>query len=238
VLPLKDDIPTDRVPIVTLALIAANLIAYFALQGGGWQVTSLTEGEWSLRGEAFYPCDLTGRCDLPADHVGAPLSVLTSMFMHGGLLHLGGNMLFLWIFGNNVEDSMGRLTFLAFYLLGGAAAVAAQTAFDPSAQVPTVGASGAVSAVLGGYLLMYPRARVITVVFIVIFFTIVALPAALVIFLWFGQQLAFAALELQTGGQEGGGVAYWAHIGGFGFGLLTIRLVAHRKSGQPSPYRV
>src|SRR3712207_5772957 len=117
------------------------------------------------------------------------------MFMHGGLLHLGGNMLFLWIFGNNIEDSMGRFRFVAFYLLGGIAALAAQTAIDPNSTAPTVGASGAIAAVLGGYALLYPRARVITLVFIVIIFTILELPALLVLGLWFLIQLFYGAAE-------------------------------------------
>jgi membrane associated rhomboid family serine protease len=235
--PLKDNIPTDRVAVVTIALIAANVLAYFLLQGGGWEITSATTGEWSFEEEAVYPCDLANRCEPPPGHIGAWLSVLTSMFMHGGLLHLGGNMLFLWIFGNNVEDSMGRLTFLAFYLAGGLAAIGLQTVVDPSAAVPTVGASGAVSAVLGGYLLLYPRARVFTVLFIVIFFTIVELPAVAVLLLWFAQQVVFGALDFTSGGQEGG-VAFFAHIGGFVFGLLVIRLLASPKSYTPAPYRV
>jgi membrane associated rhomboid family serine protease len=240
VFPLKDNIPTARFPVVTVALIVANVLVYLLLQRGGWEITSPTAGAWSFAGEAAYPCDLAGTCDageIPAGHAAAPVSVLTSMFMHGGLLHLGGNMLFLWIFGNNVEDSMGRVTFLAFYLLGGLAAIAAQTAVDVQAAVPTVGASGAVSAVLGGYLLLFPRARVITVVFIIIFFTLIELPAVLVLALWFAQQLVFSALDFSSGG-EGGGVAYFAHIGGFVFGLLTIRLLAQRRPAVPAPYRV
>jgi membrane associated rhomboid family serine protease len=240
VFPLKDNIPTERLPIVTIALIAANVLAYLVLQRGGWEVTSLTSGEWSLGGEAAYPCDLAGDCppgQPPADHIGAPLSVLTSMFMHGGLLHLGGNMLFLWIFGNNVEDSMGRLTFLAFYLVGGVVAIAAQTIVDPDAAVPTVGASGAVSAVLGGYLLLYPRARVVTLIILVVFVTLIEIPAMLVLVLWIGQQILFSALDYGSGG-EGGGVAYFAHIGGFVFGLLVIRLLAKPKPLRPAPYRV
>jgi membrane associated rhomboid family serine protease len=240
VFPLKDNIPTERFPIITVALILANVVAYFYLQRGGWEVGSLTRGEWSLAGEAAYPCDLADRCgpgELPPGHVAAPVSVLTAMFMHGGLLHLGGNMLFLWIFGNNVEDSMGRLTFLAFYLLGGAAAMIAQTVADPSAAVPTVGASGAVSAVLGGYLLLYPRARVITLVILVFFVTLIELPAVLVLVLWFAQQVAFSALDYTSGG-AGGGVAYVAHIGGFVFGLLLIRLLARPKPLRPAPYRL
>ena len=232
--PLKDNIPTDRVPVVTIALIVANVLVYLLLQEGRWEITSATQGAWSFDEHAAYPCDLAGRCDEAPDDLP---SVLTSMFMHGGLLHLGGNMLFLWIFGNNVEDSMGRLTFLAFYLAGGAAAIAAQTAVDPSAAVPTVGASGAVSAVLGGYLLLYPRARVITVIFIVLFFTLIELPAMVVLALWFAQQLVFGALDYASAG-EGGGVAFFAHIGGFVFGLLVVRVLATPKRHIPAPYRV
>src|SRR4051794_20101106 len=124
------------------------------------------------------------------------VTVYTSMFMHGSILHMAGNMLFLWIYGNNVEDSMGRSMFLLFYLLGGVAALGAQTLVGPDAAVPTVGASGAVSAVLGGYILLYPRARVLTVVFIIFFFTLIELPALLVIGIWFLQQAAFGYFDL------------------------------------------
>ena len=234
--PLKDNIPTARPAVVTLALIVANVLVYFLVQRGGWEITSATTGGWSLAQEAAYPCDLANRCDAPAGHVGPVLSVLTSMFMHGGLLHLAGNMLFLWIFGNNVEDSMGRLTFLAFYLLGGLAAITLQTIVDPDAAVPTVGASGAISAVLGGYLLLYPRARVLTVILIPFFFTLIELPAIAVLVIWFAQQLVFGALDFAAGGAEGG-VAFFAHIGGFVFGLLTIRLLARPKSYRPLAYR-
>jgi membrane associated rhomboid family serine protease len=148
------------------------------------------------------------------------------MFMHGSFLHLAGNMLFLWIFGNNIEDSMGRGRFVVFYLLGGVAALLGQVAIDPDAAVPTVGASGAIAAVLGGYALLYPRARVITVIFLIIIFTIVELPALVVLGLWFLMQLAYGANDIaQPVG--GGGVAYFAHIGGFLFGLLLIRLFAN-----------
>jgi membrane associated rhomboid family serine protease len=146
------------------------------------------------------------------------------MFMHGGLLHLGGNMLFLWIFGNNIEDSMGRLTFLVFYLLGGFAALGLHILSDPGSAVPTVGASGAIAGVLGAYARLYPRARVVTVVFIIIIFTVVTLPALLVLGLWFLLQLLPAFAEPAG---EGGGVAYFAHIGGFVFGLLAIKFFAN-----------
>jgi membrane associated rhomboid family serine protease len=237
VFPLKDNIPTERTPVVTIALIVANVVVYFLLQSGGWEVTSPTAGDWSLQQEALFPCDLADRCRPPPGHIDGWLSVFTSMFMHGGILHLGGNMLFLWIFGNNVEDSMGRVVFLGFYLAGGVVAALAQTVVDPSAAVPTVGASGAVSAVLGGYLLLYPRARVITVIFIVIFFTLVELPAIAVLVLWFVQQAIFGALDFASAG-EGGGVAYFAHIGGLLFGLLVVRLLARPKPYAPSPYRL
>jgi membrane associated rhomboid family serine protease len=152
------------------------------------------------------------------------------MFMHGGLLHIGGNMLFLWIFGNNIEDSMGRGRFVGFYLLGGVVALLAQTLMQPNAAVPTIGASGAVAAVLGGYALLYPRARVITVIFIIIFFTVIELPALLVLGAWFLLQALNGLGSLaQPIGETGGGVAYFAHIGGFLFGLAAIRLFADRE---------
>ena len=160
---------------------------------------------------------------LPATWV----TVFTSMFMHGGILHLGGNMLFLWVFGNNIEDSMGKARFVIFYLLGGVLALLAQTAIDPDSAVPTIGASGAVAAVLGGYALLYPRARIVTLLFIIIFFTIVELPALLVLAAWFALQALFGVGELATP-TGGGGVAYFAHIGGFLFGMLAIKLFANR----------
>jgi membrane associated rhomboid family serine protease len=234
VFPLKDNIPTDRFPVVTVALIVANVIVYFFLQDGGWELTSNTTGDWPVSQYALVPCDLTGECEAPAGHVGDVASVFTSMFMHGSLLHLGGNMLFLWIFGNNVEDSMGPLRYVLFYLAGGVAADALQVVFDTGSQVPTLGASGAVAAVLGGYLLLHPRARVITVIFIIVFFTVIELPALLVLGLWFVQQLVFGALEYgSAGGGEGGGVAYFAHIGGFVFGLAAIRLLATNVKDVP-----
>jgi membrane associated rhomboid family serine protease len=164
-----------------------------------------------------------------AEECGTPpgntlLTPFTSMFMHGGLLHLGGNMLFLWIFGNNVEDRMGRARFLLFYLLGGLAALAAQVAIDPGSTVPTVGASGAVAGVLGGYLLLFPRARVLTVFFLVVIFFLREIPAIIVLGIWFLQQVLFGYFDLANPTGEGGGVAYFAHIGGFVFGLIAVRL--------------
>jgi membrane associated rhomboid family serine protease len=151
------------------------------------------------------------------------------MFTHAGLLHLGGNMLFLWIFGNNVEDAMGPVRFVIFYLLAGLAASALQIVFGPDSVTPNLGASGAIAGILGGYLLLYPRAKVVTIVFIIFFFTILELPALLFLGIWFVQQLFFGALT-SANTVAGGGVAYWAHVGGFAFGLLLIRVFATRRS--------
>ena len=209
--PLKDNIPTLRFPIVTVALIALNVIAYFFWQKGG-----LTLGDPSSQ---HYTCHLYEYAEIPfelthpGEQVGlqgcpepsAPtwLTPFTAMFMHGGLLHLGGNMLFLWIFGNNVEDSMGPVKFLLFYLLGGLAAAALQLVIGPDSQVPNLGASGAVAGVLGGYLVLFPRARVITVIFIIFFFTILELPAMIFLVIWFAQQALFGYFGLINPGEGG-----------------------------------
>ena len=254
--PLKDNIPTERFPVVTVAIIALNVIAYFFWQKGGISFGDPSSVHYlqNLSDYGAFPYELTH----PGDHcaivntagqivcepqvkVGAQPSTwitpFTAMFMHGGLLHLGGNMLFLWIFGNNIEDSMGPVRFVAFYLLGGLCALAGQVLVDPSSQVPTLGASGAIAGVLGGYILLYPRARVLTLIFIILFFTIVEIPASIVLAIWFAQQLLFGALDLSnpTGG---GGVAYFAHIGGFLFGLAAIRAFARRVKSVPPRYPV
>jgi membrane associated rhomboid family serine protease len=151
------------------------------------------------------------------------VTIFTSMFMHGSVLHIAGNMLFLWIFGNNVEDSMGHVKFTIFYLLGGVAAALAQYASGTDSTVPMLGASGAIAAVLGGYALLYPRARVLTLVIIIFLITFLRLPALLVLGAWFLLQLLDASSQI---GQDGGGVAVWAHVGGFVFGLVAIKLFA------------
>jgi len=251
VFPLKDNVPTQRAPVVTVTLIAANVLAYFLWQHGG-----LTLGEPdsprflnNLIDYAAIPYELTH----PGDHCelvsgggvacegqqgvsgradAQPptwITPFTAMFMHGGLLHLGGNMLFLWIFGNNIEDSLGPIRFILFYLLGGLAAMALQVAIDPNAAVPTVGASGAIAGVLGGYLILFPRARVLTLIFIVFFFTFIELPAMLLLGFWFVTQLLFGYFDLADPTGGGGGVAYFAHVGGFVFGMLAIRLFAPRR---------
>jgi membrane associated rhomboid family serine protease len=235
VIPLKDDIPTRRFPIVTVVLIAINVIVYFLFEQGLWGLGD-TGNEVVVEYGAV-PFELTNPGEnAPGTPDVAPfwLTILTSMFLHGSLLHLGGNMLFLWIFGNNIEDSMGRLTFIVFYLLGGFSALALQVATDPDSTIVTIGASGAIAGVLGASARLYPRARVVTLIIIIIFFTVVTLPALLVLGLWFLLQLLPAFSE--PAGSAGGGVAYFAHIGGFLFGVLAIKLFAnnvHEDYDQP-----
>jgi membrane associated rhomboid family serine protease len=254
VFPLKDNIPTDRTAIVTIALIVINVIVYFVLQKGG--IFSGPDDaivvDWgAIPYEFSHPgndCGVTEAGRIACEGMGgapagaAPdqppfwVTAFSSMFMHGSILHLGGNMLFLWIFGNNVEDAMGHVKFVGFYVLGGLAAIAAQIAIEPNAAIPTIGASGAVAAVLGGYILLYPRARVVTLIFIIFFFTIIELPALLILGFWFIQQVAFGAYGVANPTGGGGGVAYFAHIGGFVFGLAAIKLFASRhKDYSPPP---
>ena len=251
--PLKDNIPTDRTAFLTIAFIAINVIVYFFLQSKGAIFSGPSDSGVVDYGAIPYEITHPGKeCDLAGGEIlceGQPgvsgsadaqpptiLTIFSSMFMHGGILHLAGNMLFLWIFGNNVEDSMGHVKFVAFYLLGGVAALFGQIIIEPNAAVPTIGASGAVAAVLGGYILLYPRARVVTLIFIVFFFTILELPAMLILGFWFLQQVAFGYFDLANPAGGGGGVAYFAHIGGFVFGLLAIKLFASRtKDYSPPP---
>lgn len=174
-------------------------------------------------------------CQGQRDLIGFPPTwetVFSSMFLHASFLHIFGNMIFLAIFGPTVEDAMGRVRFVVFYLLGGLVALGAQVTVDPSSTAPTLGASGAIAAVLGGYILLYPRARVLALVFIVFFFTIVEVPAVFLLGFWFAEQLYLGASGLAgTGSSEG--VAYFAHVGGFAFGLLLIRLFVRGKRGSP-----
>ena len=227
--PLRDNIPTDRFPLVTVALIVANVVVYFLLQDGrlGLPQSGLA-GDWPTPTYGAIPCELTGAdpCQAASGGPATWQTVFTSMFMHGSILHLGGNMLFLWIFGNNVEDAMGPVKFLLFYLLCGVAAIAAQSLLNLDGAIPTIGASGAVAGVLGGYLLLFPRARVVTFVFIIFFFTILELPALVFLGNWYIQQAIFASQDLLQPTNEGGGVAYFAHVGGFVLGLLLVKVLA------------
>ena len=256
-IPIKDNIPTDRFPFVTLALVLVNVFVYLlAIAHGGSFFGGPDAHELVKYGAIPYALTHPGKhcgivslgsqlgiaCQGQPGVVGSPTgvlptweTVLSSMFMHASILHIAGNMLFLWIFGNNVEDAMGRVRFLAFYLLGGLAALALQVAVDPSSAAPTIGASGAIAAVLGGYIVLYPRAKVLTFVFIILFFTVIELPALVMLGLWFAEQALFGAMGLTSPLGNSGGVAYFAHVGGFVFGALVIRLVAKRGKRLASP---
>jgi membrane associated rhomboid family serine protease len=262
-IPIRDNIPTDRFPVVTAAIIAINFFVFLFLQSPSFSLSSGQEvankpivefgaipyrithpgkdcvlavpgtpqEQPACQGTALYR---EARISSPPpEEIKQPpayLTIFTSMFMHGGWLHIIFNMLFLWIFGNNVEDSMGRVRYAAFYLLGGLVAAATQVAVSPDSQTPLVGASGAIAGVLGGYALLYPRARVLTAIF-VFFIFFVEIPALVMLGIWIFLQFLPAVGQLASpdvGSQ--GGVAYFAHIGGFLFGLLAIKLFAQRKS--------
>jgi membrane associated rhomboid family serine protease len=245
VIPLKDNMPTDRFPWVTVGLILANVVVYvLAVMHGGSLISGPDEHELVRYGAVPYALTHSGvRCGLlGATAIGCGprvagvspwATIFSAMFLHASILHIAGNMLFLWIFGNNVEDSMGRLRFLLFYILGGVAALALQVAIDPASLAPTVGASGAIAAVLGGYIVLYPRARVLTLVLIIFFFGVIELPALVMVGAWFVEQAAYAAAGLTSATGSSGGVAYFAYVGGFGFGLLTIRLLVNRRKATP-----
>ena len=232
-LPLSDINPALRRPWVTYGLVAANLFAYVLQMGYGLEASAWNWGLIPLRllGGGDAPVPVPGHGQLL---IGSPpvLTILTSMFMHGGLWHLGGNMLFLWIFGNNVEDHLGHLRFLVFYLAGGVLATLSHVAVSQGSPLPLVGASGAVAAVLGAYWRLYPRARVRCLLFLVVFVTLVELPAALVLGLWMLLQVISGVFGLSMGAS--GGVAWFAHIGGFLAGLLLLFALGARQR-RPRP---
>ncbi|MBT7950097.1 MAG: rhomboid family intramembrane serine protease [Gammaproteobacteria bacterium] len=220
-IPLHDDNPTSIFPVFTILFIVICVLVYF------WQFSLGAEGNHgAVISLGVIPAVLLNKVSLPTELfvIPAGLTVFTSMFLHGGFMHLAGNMLFLWIFGNNVEDSMGHFRFIIFYLLCGVAAVAGQTLENPDSQIPMIGASGAISGVLGGYLLLYPHARVLVLIPLGFFSQLVRLPAGWVLGLWFGMQIVSSALS----NSEGGGVAWFAHIGGFIAGLALIPLFKYK----------
>jgi rhomboid family protein len=273
-IPIRDNIPTARFPILTVLLIVANVIVF------GWQLhfsgdkasdqqfreLGISERDQSTLEYGAIPyriihpgedcaVGVTNRRAPSAEVVcqgtrpysqarqlaaeGAPFAPLdapswwatlfTSMFMHGGILHIAFNMLFLWIFGNNVEDSMGRPRFLLFYLLAGVVAAYAQALPSVDSTEPAIGASGAIAGVLGGYLVLFPRARVLTAVIIIFFVTLIEIPAVIMLGIWFALQFLPAIGQVGTDAVSGGGVAYWAHVGGFVFGLAAIKLFTSRR---------
>jgi membrane associated rhomboid family serine protease len=275
VIPLRDNLPTDRFPVITAAIIAINVLVFLFLQGPSFSLSSgqevdskpiieygaipyrithpgdrcrfvevkdggpdeerlFCEKTEGFREAAALPnCDSTAPGEVCREAITQPpafLTIFTSMFMHGGWLHILFNMLFLWIFGNNIEDSMGKGRYIAFYLLGGLAAGLTQVAVSPDSTTPLVGASGAIAGVLGGYALLYPRARVLTLLF-VFFIFLVEIPALVLLGIWIFLQFLPAVGQLASpdvGSQ--GGVAYFAHVGGFLFGLAAIKLFATRRS--------
>src|SRR6266536_2799650 len=253
-IPLRDDNPTRRLPVITLGIIVLNVLAFVL-----WEPTFASGPGAEQRQQTFFFCDAeipweishqtslgqggeTARQEIAtqfgesegqaasdqrylAAHCGYKVwwqSVFTAMFLHGGWLHIGGNMLFLWVFGNNVEDKIGRIPYLLFYLFCGVVASAAQILVDPSSPIPNLGASGAIAGVLGAYLVMFPRRRVYSLVPIVFIFTLLPLPAIVVLGFWF--VLQFFSGVTTVANHLNGGVAYFAHIGGFAAGLILALL--------------
>jgi membrane associated rhomboid family serine protease len=285
VLPLKDNNPTERFPVVTVALIAICVAVFIwqlnfptnqrldeagfgsidqsALEYGAipYRITHPDTGDCSIgavgqpNSAGQFPPGVVcpGTADFreaearseenPGSDLGPFtidqaawwLTLLTSMFMHGGILHIAGNMLFLWVFGNNIEDRLGRVKFLLFYVIAGLAAVYAQALIDTGSTAPTIGASGAIAGVLGAYAVLYPHARVLTLIFIIFFVTIVEIPALVLLAIWFILQFvpALGQVAVETGGDQG--VAYFAHVGGFVFGLAVagVILLTTRRREEP-----
>ncbi|MSO40831.1 MAG: rhomboid family intramembrane serine protease [Solirubrobacterales bacterium] len=278
-LPLRDNIPTSRLPVVTIALIAINVLFFI------WQLTFSTDPELDQVGYSaidqssieygaipyrithpaeadtceigainsnaepgivcegapgFEQAEARGEKDpslapIPLDQAPWWLTLFTSMFMAGGFLHIAGNMLFLWVFGNNIEDAMGRGRFIAFYLLAGLVASYSQAALEVTSTAPTIGASGAVAGVLGAYALLYPRAKVLTLLIIILFVTLVEVPAMALLAIWFILQFIPAIGEVAVESGGGAGIAYFAHVGGFIFGLAAIRLFVRGRRDPPQP---
>ena len=232
-IPLYDRNPTRHFPIVTVGLIVACFVVF------GLELTiSMGSGDAAL--DAFFlqwgavPSKITAAIDAGKWFSPAMLGILTSMFLHGGWLHILGNMLYLWIFGNNVEDRLGRIPFLLFYVVGGTVAALAQVVIDPTSSNPLVGASGAIAAALGAYIVLFPGARILSLVFLGFFYQLLEVPALVILGFWFVLQLisGFASLGGQT---AEGGVAFFAHIGGFALGLVVGFLIRLGGGARSSP---
>src|SRR5579884_3884086 len=244
VIPLHDNLPTRRFPIVCILLIVANVLVFLLDQATSVNVPVVNQygvpvGQEAMGGlslhYAMIPAYVTGHATahqlhLPLTLQPAWLTIFTSMFLHGNWLHIGGNMLYLWIFGNNIEDVLGRWRFFVFYLVCGVAAAGLQIASDPTSTIPTVGASGAIAGLMGAYIWLFPGARVLSIVPVFIIGMLMNVPAILVIGFWFVLQV-FNARVLHGGGMlnPGGDVAYFAHIGGFVAGLILIVLLGGRR---------
>ena len=210
-IPLRDTIPSRTAPVVTGLIIAINVLVF---------LHEIMLDDFSR--DAF----VRAYAMVPRDALAHPSSFVTSMFLHGGWLHLLGNMIFLWIFGDNVEDRLGHLRYLAFYVATGVGAALVQAHLAPDSTIPTIGASGAISGVLGAYAVLFPRARVYTLLpFVFVFFGIVEVPASVYLGLWFAMQLVNGAVGLAVPVEASGGVAWWAHIGGFVMGSAVASLL-------------
>jgi len=215
-IPLKDENPTSRFPYVTIFFIGLNILIFF------YQIFSPQGIQYYVYKMGAIPYEITHFKTLSFfPRISPPLSLITSMFLHGGLFHLFGNMLYLWIFGNNIEDFLGPFRFVLFYLLSGLGASLTHIIFNPNSQIPMIGASGAIAGVLGAYLILYPGARVLTLVFLFFFIRILPIPAAVILGLWFLAQVLNIGL--------GGGVAWFAHIGGFLIGIGLIKIYSKKK---------
>ena len=219
-IPLRDNLPTRRMPLVTLIIIGLNTYVF---------LKEFLLSPWASQRFILYygliPCGLTGACQVMGRAFSSEVTLFTSMFVHAGFFHFAGNMLYLWIFGNNVEDSMGKFRYTAFYFLSGLGAAFAQILVNPTSRIPMVGASGAISGVLGAYLLLFPRARVLTLIPLGLFSQLAEIPALIVLGFWIVVQLLNGLLTFNF---EGGGVAVFAHIGGFAVGMLLVGLFKRR----------
>jgi membrane associated rhomboid family serine protease len=231
VIPLYDRNPTRRFPIVTVSLIAVCFVVFLyelsiTMGGGGDAALERFFGTWGA-----VPSKITASIDAGNYVSQATLGIITSIFLHGGWLHILGNMLYLWIFGNNVEDRLGRLGFLLFYLVGGVVAALTQVAIDPGSTQPLVGASGAIAAALGAYIVLFPGARILSLVFLGFFYQLLNVPALVILGFWFVLQLisGFGSLGGDT---ASGGVAFFAHIGGFAFGMVIGALIRVGGAGR------
>ncbi len=214
-IPLRDVIPSRTTPYVTIALIVLNVLVFLY----EWSLPSIED---AVPGQLTFEEFTFSFGLVPAAFTWAAMA--TSMFVHGGLLHVAGNMLFLWIFGDNVEDRMGHGRFLAFYLICGAAAALAQTAMSPESTIPMVGASGAVAGVMGAYFVLYPHSRIVTLVFLFVFVQVLEIPAIVFLGLWFVLQFVngLGSVAAATGGEPAGGIAFWAHVAGFAAGAVLV----------------
>lgn len=235
-LPLKDDVPSRSVPIITVLLIGANVAAFLyhiSLEVGAGGMAQRAAADFITEFGAV-PCRITGRC--PTDEFPAPfVTIFTSMFLHGGLVHIGGNMLYLWIFGDNVEDMLGHGRFLVLYIVSGIAAAMGQTLMNPQSPIPMIGASGAVSGVLGAYLVLFPHATILTLITFGFFIRFVHIPAIVVLGFWIVLQLFSGFVTYGAaarGGGETGGVAWFAHIGGFVAGIVLLFMLRPSRSAR------